>query len=61
MVYGLGRFSASQVYKEEEEKQEEERKEAYRELWLAEGQLLTDVNRFNLISENEAQIEENNV
>lgn len=67
LVSGLGRFSAARVYKEEDPiapEEQEESKEAMEarrvrqmgDLWIAEGQLLHDVNRFDLIAQSEAQM-----
>ena len=60
MVQGIGRFSASKVYKEVDELQEEVKAQEPQDLWIGEGQLLTDVNRFDLIAgsgENAEEIE----
>ena len=51
IVQGLGRFSASQVSKEEVPPEEEVKDQDA--LWLAEGEMLEDVNRFKLIEEGE--------
>ena len=51
-MQGLGRFSASRVYKEETSPEEESKASGF-DLWIAEGEVLTDVNRFSVIASGE--------